>query len=194
MMKKIDEGSLVPAWENVPEDITPYVGFVYIIEHIATGKKYIGKKIFGNINRRKFTRKPNSIEKKRLEQYKYRGYNSKLKTRAAQVKEKAKFKGKYKQYKSDLYQKYKGDKKTIIVRTESNWKSYWGSCETTLPDDLEEYGYNAFKRTIIRLCFKAWECSYYEAKLQFDYGVLLSDDYYNGAIRIKLKKHRCMIR
>jgi len=33
-------------WHNIPDDISKYQGFVYIIEHRATGKFYIGKKFF----------------------------------------------------------------------------------------------------------------------------------------------------
>lgn len=44
----------MPEWENVPRDITPYAGFVYLITNNLNGRKYIGKKIFF----RKVTLKP----------------------------------------------------------------------------------------------------------------------------------------
>ena len=33
-------------WINTPTDINDYMGFVYVITDIVTGKKYIGKKKF----------------------------------------------------------------------------------------------------------------------------------------------------
>ena len=36
----------MPEWENIPDDISDYYGFVYRIINIKTGKFYIGKKFF----------------------------------------------------------------------------------------------------------------------------------------------------
>lgn len=33
-------------WQNVPEDREPWIGMVYMIENLADGRKYIGKKLF----------------------------------------------------------------------------------------------------------------------------------------------------
>jgi hypothetical protein len=33
-------------WEGVPEDREPWVGMVYEIENLVTGRKYIGQKLF----------------------------------------------------------------------------------------------------------------------------------------------------
>lgn len=33
-------------WNNAPEDIEPYQGFVYLVTHNKTGRYYIGKKFF----------------------------------------------------------------------------------------------------------------------------------------------------
>jgi len=33
-------------WKNVPKDISPYFGFVYMITNLKTNRKYIGKKFF----------------------------------------------------------------------------------------------------------------------------------------------------
>ena len=41
-------------------------------------------------------------------------------------------------------------------------------------------------REILHLCKTKGECSYMEAKEQFDREVLLTDDYYNGIIQIRL--------
>ena len=52
--KKIKHST--PAWKYNGEEFTEdmvgkHVGFVYLITHLPTGKKYIGKKIFVNTNR-----------------------------------------------------------------------------------------------------------------------------------------------
>ena len=41
-------------WIGIPDDITPYYGYIYIITNIKTGRSYVGKKFF----RFKRTRKP----------------------------------------------------------------------------------------------------------------------------------------
>ena len=51
---------------------------------------------------------------------------------------------------------------------------------------VEQKGFKAFDREILRLCKSKGECSYWEAKLQFDNNVLLSDEYYNGIINCKI--------
>ena len=43
-----------------------------------------------------------------------------------------------------------------------------------------------FKREILHLCNSKGECNYLEAKEQFARGVLESDDYYNGHIRVRV--------
>jgi hypothetical protein len=45
-----------------------------------------------------------------------------------------------------------------------------------------------FHREILRLCQSKSECSYFEAKLQFQYDVLLSDEYYNGWIMARCRR------
>ena len=47
-------------------------------------------------------------------------------------------------------------------------------------------GQDTFYREILHLCKTKCECSYMEAKEQFDREVLLTDDYYNGIIQIRL--------
>jgi len=75
------------------------------------------------------------------------------------------------------------------MRVESDWKDYFGSSET-VKLLLEQKGADAFKREIIRLCKTKGDCSYYEAKEQFDREVLLSDEYYNGIINCRIsRKH-----
>lgn len=81
----------------------------------------------------------------------------------------------------------KGKKNKRIVRKESDWKSYTGSCNL-LNEHIEQDGKENFAFTILRLCYNKWSLAYYEAELQFKLGVLLSDDYYNGIINCRIGK------
>lgn len=76
-------------------------------------------------------------------------------------------------------------KRKIRTRVESDWKIYFGS-NKTVQTLVEEKGENNFKREILRLCKTKGEMSYYEAKLQFENDVLLSDIYYNEFIGCKI--------
>ena len=78
-------------------------------------------------------------------------------------------------------------KKRVLV--ESDWKTYYGS-STQVHENLKKNGEDAYHREILRLCRSKGECSYYEAKEQFDREVLLRDDFYNGIINCRInKKH-----
>ena len=76
-------------------------------------------------------------------------------------------------------------KRRVRTRVESDWREYTGSSDkvTTL---IESRGLDKFKREILYLCKTKGEMSYYEAKLQFQYDVLLSDEYYNEFIGCKI--------
>jgi hypothetical protein len=81
----------------------------------------------------------------------------------------------------------KGKKKRILV--DSDWKKYFGS-NVELNEQVKIHGESNFKREIVKLCKSKSECSYYEAKLQFQCDVLLSEEYYNAWISVKVtKKH-----
>ena len=69
------------------------------------------------------------------------------------------------------------------TRVQSDWRDYYGSSEQV--KTLVEGG-QKFQRTVLRLCRTKGECSYYEAKLQFEFDVLLSDEYYNEFIGCKI--------
>lgn len=80
-------------------------------------------------------------------------------------------------------------KRRVKTRVESDWKSYYGSSKE-VQQIVEDKGSDSFKREILRLCKTKGECSYYEAKLQFEFDVLLRDDYYNEFIGCKIhSKH-----
>jgi len=120
-----------------PNSLEDWYGFVYEIEEISTGKKYIGKKFF-------WKTKTLPITKSR-----------------------------------------KRRKKTLV---ESDWRTYYGSSEVL--KERVARGESLYNRVILRLCRSKGECSYYEAKLQFEYDVLLRDDYYNEFIGCKIhSKH-----
>lgn len=81
----------------------------------------------------------------------------------------------------------KNSKRSRRVRTrvESDWRTYFGSSkEVQLL--IEEKGEKNYKREILRLCTTKGEMSYYEAKLQFEKDVLLSNEYYNNFIGCKI--------
>ena len=77
----------------------------------------------------------------------------------------------------------------VRTRVESDWKSYFGSSKE-VQALVESKGIENYKREILRFCKTKGEMSYYEAKLQFEYDVLLSDEYYNEFIGCKIhSKH-----
>ena len=121
--------------EYDPGELDPkeVYGFVYLIENLETGKKYIGKKLL-------FASKTRQVNKKK------------------------------KRYKA-----------------ESDWKTYYGSSETLL-EDIKTLGKDKFCRTILHLCASKAECSYLEAKEQFERNVLLSNNYYNSWISVRVRK------
>ena len=82
----------------------------------------------------------------------------------------------------------KGKKKRYLAP--SDWKTYYGSSKS-VQADLEQLGTDKFTREIITLCKNKGECSYYEAKAQFDNNVLfLPEMYYNDWIICRVhRKH-----
>ena len=85
--------------------------------------------------------------------------------------------------------KTKSRKRRIKTRVESDWKIYYGSSKE-VKQLVETRGEDKYKREILKLCKTKGECSYYEAKYQFQYDVLLSDDYYYELISCRIhSKH-----
>lgn len=120
------------------DELSEYVGFVYLITDRSNNKKYVGKKFFWS------TRKLPPL---------------------------------------------KGQKRKRTVKKQSDWMDYYGSSEE-LKLLVEEKGRDAYYREILHLCKTKGECSYLEAKEQFDRDVLLRDDYYNAFIGCKIhSKH-----
>jgi hypothetical protein len=79
----------------------------------------------------------------------------------------------------------KGKKKKI--RVESDWKKYYSSSDE-LNADVEKLGIHMFRREILRLCKSKSECTYYEAKYQFELEVLLKPTY-NKWIACKIRRN-----
>jgi hypothetical protein len=72
-------------------------------------------------------------------------------------------------------------RKKIKSKIDSDWQLYYGSNDQ-LNKDILALGANNFTREILFYCKSKAECSYIEAREQFNHRVLESDDYYNGQI------------
>ena len=79
----------------------------------------------------------------------------------------------------------KGKKNRRRYKIESDWRDYWGSNEE-LKADVEELGTENFTKQILYYCKTKAECSYIEAREQFERKVLESKEYYNGIIQVKV--------
>ena len=113
-------------------EVEDYYGFIYLIENLVNGKKYIGRKYL---------------------------------TKAG-------------------YKTVKGKRKKI--RLESDWRDYYGS-STSLKEDVDHYGKDSFRRTILRLCKSRGECNYFETKYIFDTDAILDPQYYNNWVSCKIQ-------
>ena len=83
----------------------------------------------------------------------------------------------------------KSRKRRVRTRVETDWRTYYGSSKE-VKTLVEEKGEDNYIREILKLCRTKGECSYYEAKYQFEFDVLLSDEYYNEFIGCKIhSKH-----
>ena len=81
-------------------------------------------------------------------------------------------------------------KKKIKSKIDSDWLTYWSSSEE-LKADVISLGEDKFIREILRYCNSKNELSYYEAKYQFEYDVLLDESkWYNGWISVKVRKFK----
>ena len=79
----------------------------------------------------------------------------------------------------------KGKKKKRRGTKESDWREYWGSSDH-LKADVAKYGEENFIREILHICPSRGVASYLEAREQFEREVLLTDDYYNGIINVRV--------
>ena len=77
--------------------------------------------------------------------------------------------------------------KRVKKQVDSDWLDYYGS-NKELIGDVEALGKKSFKRKILHLCKSKGEASYYEAKEQFACDALLSENYYNSWIMVRVRK------
>lgn len=109
-----------------------WYGFIYLIENLVNGRKYIGRKFLTKAG--------------------YKTVNKKRKK----------------------------------IRVESDWASYYGS-SPSLAKDIELYGQDKFRRTILKLCKSRGECNYWETKMIFDADAILDGTYYNSWVQCKIQ-------
>jgi len=77
--------------------------------------------------------------------------------------------------------------KRVKKEVDSDWKDYYGS-NKELNEHVELYGKDKFKREILYLCKSKGEASYLEAKEQFARDALMTEDYYNTWIMVRVRK------
>lgn len=85
----------------------------------------------------------------------------------------------------------KGKKRKRRELVESDWRDYWGSSDH-LKADVEDLGPECFTREILHYCATRGAASYLEAKEQFDREVLMTDDYYNGIINVRVGSSKAL--
>ena len=76
-------------------------------------------------------------------------------------------------------------RKRIRSKIDSDWQTYYGSNDE-LNRDVENLGAKNFTREVLYYCRSKAECSYIEAREQFNYRVLESDNWYNGQISVRV--------
>jgi len=76
-------------------------------------------------------------------------------------------------------------KKKIRSKVDSDWRDYYGSNDK-LNEDVTSLGKENFIREILFYCNSKAQCSYIEAREQFNHRVLESNDYYNGQISVRV--------
>jgi len=76
-------------------------------------------------------------------------------------------------------------KKKIRSKVDSDWRDNYGSNDK-LNEDVTSIGKEKFTREILFYCNSKAQCSYIEAREQFNHRVLESNDYYNGQISVRV--------
>lgn len=84
----------------------------------------------------------------------------------------------------------KNKKRNRRVMIELDWKNYTSSSRE-VNEDILKTGKEHFKFEIVQWCENKSQLAYYEAKAQFDNDVLLTENFYNGIINIRLGRVKC---
>ena len=79
----------------------------------------------------------------------------------------------------------KGKTKNRINYKQSDWKTYTGSSKE-LNEDILKYGKENFTFEIIDWGGSKWELGYKEIKKQLECDVILSDQFYNGILNVRI--------
>ena len=77
--------------------------------------------------------------------------------------------------------------KRVKKQVDSDWLDYYGSNKELL-SHVDLFGKEKFKREILYLCKSKGEASYMEAKEQFNRDALISENYYNEWIMVRVRK------
>jgi len=104
------------------------------------------------------------------------------------IKNNRKYIGK-KQLQFKKSRRLKSRKNRKVSYSESDWKTYTGSCRE-LNEDIEKYGKENFTFEILMFCKNKWELGYEEIKLQIQNEVIKNKQYYNGILNCRLGKPR----
>ena len=76
------------------------------------------------------------------------------------------------------------------VKVESDWRTYSGSNEDLL-NDIKNFT-PELKKEILQICYSKSSLSYIEAYHQFANNVLLSEEYYNNWISVKVTRRHLL--
>lgn len=77
--------------------------------------------------------------------------------------------------------------KRVKKQIDSDWIDYFGSNKELL-SHVDLFGKEKFQREILYLCKSKGEASYLEAKEQFNRDALISEEYYNEWIMVRVRK------
>jgi len=101
--------------------------------------------------------------------------------------EKSKYIGK-KQFTNKIKRKpLKGKKRSRRDTKESDWRDYYGSSKE-LKEMLEKHGKENFKREILTLSTCKWESAFLELIFQLKNNVIISDEFLNGVMNLRIPK------
>ena len=78
-------------------------------------------------------------------------------------------------------------KKTQIKIVESDWRTYWGSCNDLLAD-LKKMGEGKFRRRVLHLAESKFLLSYMELAEQLKRDVLFDPLSYNQIVNVRLRR------